>query len=906
MPNITYDAQSLIIDGRRLWLVSGAIHYPRIPRQLWRDRIRAAREAGLNCIETYVFWNVHEPQAEQFRFDGDHDLRHFVELIADEGMWCILRPGPYVCAEWDFGGLPAWLLEHEDLALRQASPAFLQATARYLDAVMRQVRDLQITTDDGGPILMVQNENEWFCRNDEQAEAYLDQITRYLRESGCNVPIINCNNFYQPVANTINCWNGWNQIRRDARQLRVAQPDAPRLITELWTGWFDAWDGPHDPSKTAQDVLRTLAEVSSTGAQFNLYMFHGGTNFGFTGGRTVGRPDMFMTTSYDYDAPLLEAGGRGAKYQAVKRLCMFVNHFGPLMAHCKPGEHHTVATSQAKQLSVAQQSGTMGEVVFISRSDLSQNKQVELLSPWGMPLTVNMGRDAAAWIVLRANLDGVATLDMTNLRPWAFVRREMLVLYGPAGTDAVVSIDGAEVHDTVPTDARPRVHRRGDVTVVILSDKQVDAAYIHDDGRLFVGIAGFDAAGEPIRGDAATAWTVSPGGQTARQALGKAARLTAPRLTGWQHAGTDGYVDGSAPRYAVIDGPRSLEQCGADFGYGWYRISLKLNAARKFNLMLPRGGDRLHLYHKGRLKQIVGLGPGAQPQPAAVSLPRGASDLVVFADNLGRFNYGPGLGERKGLADHLYHVKPIRLPKAELTQAPAADPFEITGYVQNMQRGDRTLRPRYTYTLNHRRKTPLLLAFEGDRPRSVIIVNGQPVALDTGLGIPARVMLDPEAHLKRGNNTITLATFDPADDGFDPAGHLKVYEAAEAITAKAGWAYARWQMPDDQAFDAMPRQGTGVPGWYRATFSVAHTDAPLWLEIAGLSKGQIYLNGRNIGRYFVTTPTGRKVPPQSRYYLPEPWLVPDGVNELIVFDEHGRLPTRCKLVYDRLGPYNGK
>jgi beta-galactosidase len=120
MPTISYDGQSFIIDGRRVWLVSGAIHYARVPRGLWRSRIRAAKQAGLNCIETYCFWNVHEPQPGVFNFEGDADIRAFVEMIASEGMMCILRPGPYICAEWDFGGFPAWLNRVEGLKLREA------------------------------------------------------------------------------------------------------------------------------------------------------------------------------------------------------------------------------------------------------------------------------------------------------------------------------------------------------------------------------------------------------------------------------------------------------------------------------------------------------------------------------------------------------------------------------------------------------------------------------------------------------------------------------------------------------------------------------------------------------------------------------------------------------------------
>jgi hypothetical protein len=905
MANITYNAQSFTIDGRRIWLVSGAVHYARTPHQLWRSRIRAAKQAGLNTIETYVFWNLHEPQPGIFDFEGDRDLRRFVEIVGEEGMYCVLRPGPYVCSEWDFGGLPAWLhLVDGGAKIRQGDPAFLQAVARYLDAVMQQVRDLQITTDEGGPIILVQNENEWFCTNQSEGEAYLDQITRYLRESGCTVPLINCNNLWQPASNTIDCWNGWNHLIHDMRQLRLAQPDAPRLVTELWTGWFDAWDAPHESGKSPDDLLRKIVQVSAAGAQANLYMFHGGTNFGFYGGRTVGRPDMYMTTSYDFDAPLLEAGGRGGKYRAVKRIGMFLDQFAPLMAHLKPEEHHTVLAPDDKQVTVIQQTGPLGSVVFFTRPDPLKPQTVQVLTPMGQQLPVHLGRDAAAWIVLNANLRGAATLDLTNLRPWAFVKRRMLVLFGPSGTDGLLSIGGAVLQETVPTGATPLVTHHQDLTIVILNEKQVDAAYLHDDGRLFVGVDGFDEAGEPIRGDAATAVVVHPDGATEKHKFGpKPRKPTPPKLGEWRWAGVDHLIEGSAARFAAIDGPRSLVSCGADFGYGWYRFRIDRSRAGKVALLAPEGNDRLHLYQNKSLKAVLGFGPGATDEPVNLSLKQGENELVFLADNLGRFNYGAGMGELKGLFGHLLDVKSVRLTKPERTTAPAADPFEITGWAPHCRVGDRGLRSRYTYTVPHRRKTPLVLVLRGERPRSVILVNDQPLALDGALNTTNRWVLDPDRHLKQGNNRITIALLADEPEDFDIREAVACYEAREVLSVNAEWSYARWEMPDDSDFAALPKQTPARPAWYRTTFAGVEPALPLFLEIDGMTKGQIYLNGRNIGRYFVASHTGRKVPPQTRYYLPEPWLRADDENELTLFEEHGKHPTKCKLVYDPNGPY---
>lgn len=904
MPSITYDAQSFSIDSRRIWLVSAAIHYPRTPRQLWRSRIRAAKQAGCNCIETYVFWNVHEPQPGRFVFDGDADLRRFIEIVGEEGLHAIVRPGPYVCSEWDFGGLPPWLSTIEGIKLRQSHPAFLQATARYLDAVMKQIADLQVTSRKGGPIIAFQNENEWFCHHDAEGDAYLGEISRFLREAGCKVPVLNCNNLWQHVPGTIDCWNGWSHLFDHTRQLRIAQPDAPRFVTELWPGWFDAWGSPHEADKSAGDLLRTLAEVSSTGAQYNLYMFHGGTNFGFYGGRTVGAPDRFMTTSYDYDAPLREAGGRGTKYHAAKRIGVFLSQFADLMANLKPDEHHAVAAPGEQDVSVVQQTGAFGHVVFLTRTQAKKDRVVSLRTPDGRALPVHLGADTAAWVVLDANLDGVATLDLTNLRPWAFVGRRMLVLFGPAGTDALLSIDGALLHETVPTGVKPLVVQHQGLTVVIASDKQIDQAYLHDDGELFVGIDGFDENDEPIRGAGVSYTVVSPDGEVTGRKFKPATKPTSPKLKPWSVARIDEYPEGSAPRFASIDGPRSHEDCGVDFGYGWYALKLKRPRAGKIKLLVPEANDRLHLYLDGDYKGVLGAGMDATHEPFDLSLPDGESQLVMLSDNLGRFNYGPALGELKGVFGHLLNVKKLALGKPTVEVKPAADPFVLSGYVDHRRFGDRTPRTWFTYKVNHRRKTPIVLSISGDRPPSVLFVNDQPIGIDGAFNMLTRFVLKPDEHLKAGNNTITFAMHDDVLDGFTPTKAVDAYEG-EPVSDKAEWRFARWQMPDDEAFAALPtKHKAGTPCWFRATFGEADTSQPLFLDLAGATKGQLYLNGHNLGRYWVATATGKKVPPQSRYYLPEPWLNEDGDNELTLFDEHGKPPRGSKLVHDPMGPFS--
>ena len=931
MASIGYTNQSFVIDGKRTWLVSGAIHYPRVPRGLWRSRLRAAREAGLNCVETYAFWNVHEPTPGRYDFEGQNDLRAFVEMIAEEGMWCILRPGPYVCAEWDAGGLPPWLLKSDGgekgarVKVRESDPAFLQATSRYLAEVMQRVKDLQITEptrrnyaeslsaaarpafgfdgSGGGPIVLMQAENEWMCENPEQEEKYLRQVVRYLRENGCAVPIVSCNQLYQPVDGTIHTWNGSQRLGASLRQLQQVQPGMPRLVTEYWPGWFDHWGGQHADTVDADTHAYRLGEILAAAAQYNLFMFHGGTNFGFYGGRTLSEESCYMTTSYDYDAPLKEAGGRGAKYRATKRISTFASHFGPLFAHLEPDAPACLAPGDhQKGVSVTHLAGGQGEVVFLTRAQPKKSEDVELLLPDGLTLPVHLGKDPVAWVVRNVNLRGVATLDLTNLRPWAFLDRKLLVLYGPAGSPGLLSLDGTPHQITVPKGQTPTVLEHEDLRVAVLNRDQIDAAYAGPDG-LVIGCDGFDDEGQPRP---LAGWntirTVRLTGETHHAKAAAPRKPTAPRLTGWAAAPCHDHLTGESDAYREIPGPASLEDLDQPFGYGWYRLELpqKISPSK-----LTFGGsrDRLHVYQGGKLKLLVGGAPGATRDPVDAELDK---DLVVLCDNLGRYNYSQRLGEPVGLFDHLMAVKPMALPRTTVSASTAPDPFAMRGFVAHKHRGEAGPAEAVSWKIKPAGRKPVMLDITGD-VHGILEVNGEPVAMHHGSdsGLRTRLLLDPrEEGFTGGQNDVTFRLYAPRPEGFDPKQHFHLFQVTSIASEKAKWRFAPWTRPEDDAFGDMPKQATAVPTFFRGRFKVSRTDAPLFLEPVGMTKGQVYLNGHNVGRYFVNTHTGTAVGPQKRYYLPEPWLRTDAPNELVLFDEHGKLPTKAKLVYDPMGPYS--
>jgi len=308
-----------LLDGEPFRVLSGALHYFRVHPGQWADRIRKARLMGLNTIETYVAWNAHSPSPDSFVLDGGLDLGRFLDLVAAEGMYAIVRPGPYICAEWTNGGLPAWLLSDGPARIRRNDPSYLAAVAGYLSSLAPVLVPRQVSQ--GGPVILVQVENEYGAYGSDKD--YLRALAKLLRGIGINVPLTTVD---QPVGSMLAAGSlpelhatgsfGSHAGERLAL-LRRHQPTGPLMCSEFWDGWFDSWGGHHHltPAAATADSLDALLRA---GASVNIYMFHGGTNFGLTSGANDKGTYAPITTSYDYDAPLDEAGNPTAKYWAFR------------------------------------------------------------------------------------------------------------------------------------------------------------------------------------------------------------------------------------------------------------------------------------------------------------------------------------------------------------------------------------------------------------------------------------------------------------------------------------------------------------------------------------------------------------------------------------------------------------
>ncbi|XP_019624315.1 PREDICTED: beta-galactosidase-1-like protein 2 [Branchiostoma belcheri] len=330
MMGLRADGANFTLDGKPVRLLSGAMHYFRVVPEYWRDRMLKMKAAGLNTLETYVPWNLHEPKKYTYNFKGILDLGRYLDIAHEVGLWVILRPGPYICAEWEFGGLPGWLATAKE-HVRTTRPLFMDPVEVWFGRLLAEVVPRQYTN--GGPIIAVQIENEYGSYGNDTA--YMERLEKILESRGIVELLFTSDNlgglFKGGVPGVLKTINFQDNATHRLQNLKEMQPDRPMMVMEYWTGWFDHWREDHHIYRL-EKFERNLIEILDAGASVNFYMFHGGTNFGFmngantqykTGGRTL--PTV---TSYDYDAPISETGDLTPKYFKIREI---------LKSHTPPG-----------------------------------------------------------------------------------------------------------------------------------------------------------------------------------------------------------------------------------------------------------------------------------------------------------------------------------------------------------------------------------------------------------------------------------------------------------------------------------------------------------------------------------------------------------------------------------------
>lgn len=398
---------TFLLDHKPFQIISGEIHYPRVPRAAWRQRMKMAKAMGLNTIGTYVFWNLHEPEKNKFDFTGNNDIAAFVRIAKEEGLWVILRPSPYVCAEWEFGGYPYWLQNEKGLVVRSKEKQYLKEYETYIKAVGKQLAPLQI--NHGGNILMVQVENEYGSYSNDKE--YLSINRELFKEAGFDGLLYTCdpeadlsNGHLPGLLPAINGQDNPAIVKNKIKALNEGK--GPFFIAEWYPAWFDWWGTPHH-TVPAEKYTGKLDAVLKAGISINMYMFHGGSTRGFMNGANYKETTPYepQISSYDYDAPLDEAGNATDKFMKFRAVIQSNLPAGQILP----------------EVPAAKPSMTIPAIQFQSALKVADLLTKPVRNP--KPMTFEDLNQAYGFVWYRSTLNGgkTGTLKIKELRDYAII-----------------------------------------------------------------------------------------------------------------------------------------------------------------------------------------------------------------------------------------------------------------------------------------------------------------------------------------------------------------------------------------------------------------------------------------------------------------------------------------------------
>lgn len=888
MASVSYNECSFLIDGEPVWLVSGEVHYSRIPHQLWEDRLIKAKSAGLNCISTLLSWNYHEPQEGQWSQEGDRDVVAFVQKAKELGLYVILRPGPFVGGDFDAGGLPGWLATKSGMTLRVNNAAYTHYFDKYFRNMLNALAEQQVSC--GGSIILIQNENHYLPAGQPERVSYLEFVNQLFRRSGFDVPIVTCNNLSAPALDeAVETVSVKQKVALEIRKLRIVQPHKPAFVSEYHVGAADAWGDAHQ-YRAARETARGALEILGCGAQCNYYMFAGGTNFGFWAGRLADRDDAFQVTSYDYDAPVTEGGGLSEKYYLLRLVNLLASHMGKHFARSVMDEPGAGLLDNTETLNIF---GPTGRWAVITNNGRDEIKSARVGLPTGKEFEVSLEPIGAVAIPFELRLNAHAMLDYSSLMPLGLFKDRFLVLHGPAGYEGVVSINGKELSVQIPKSDEPKMIEHEKVFIITVNSSLAMRTWVVEDQVVF---------GPKFVGRNLEQVEVVPGAKhftvlkVAEKRLSRkklqpvsgGGAVSAPKLGPFRKVGICSEPLSDELAWEKMDRPRDVDRKGVPYGYAWYRLDIQAKRDKKHQLFLPNLEDRGQVFLNGAFLGTWGRGANARRALMDCQFKKGNNTLVVFADNLGRCTSAERLGELKGLYGQVFEAKLLRISKPKLRKVEALPKRIVPRHlIHTTPILERLPLWEAEISLNLSKVSPIHLSFAGV-PHSVAVqCNDRAVALFIGETANfGDVTLGPELH--KGKNVIRLLLW--GDVKAKVLSSFALHELREELSAEGQWQFRAWTPPVANG----GKTRAGYPTWFASRFKCPVTDVPLFAELGGVRKGQLFLNGHNLGRFW-------SVGPQSFYYLPECWLEED--NELLIFEEQGKAPSKCRLVYRPLGPY---
>lgn len=930
MPSVTFDGQSLFVKSRRAWLVGAGMEYSLVPAEEWGRRLDQIRRLGANTVVASAPWIVHEPRPGRFRFDGRADLRSFLEQCAARQLWVVLRIGPSVGEPFDGGGIPSWVIESSASRLRELDPGFLERTSRLYREILGRVVGMQasealrVGRREVGPVVAVQIEHRWSCANDEQANRYLNELVRFARECGITVPLLTANGLWQPIESAIECWEGCDDLLGNLRQLRSVEPQHPRIALVRDPAAVSIVGGSEQGFLEARRTLpRRVAEALVAGAMPLVADAVGGVHVDRTNGRRIQTATVqggFISTVEPRGLVVGEHGSFRASAPELRRLLWFASTFGHVFADAAPDYQPVVADPGPRggtrrgpaPAAVAGVRGPGGQVVFAFAEDPS-DRRLGLILEDGRRLDVDLGGASLGWFVKDVDLRGQGRLDYSNLTPLAMFRRRMLILHGPPGSEATLSIGGGPLDAKVPAAGEmPLVAVHRGVTVVILNEAQSLAA-IGEGEDLLVGVSEIEPDGgfrlaegfkEVVR--------ISLDGSVRREkgaSRNGRGRGGEGRFGGWEQLELGGLVDGTSPRFATLDGPTSLRACGVAAGHGWYRIRFKQPKTAKVRLDMPQAGDRLRLHLDGRLVGVFGDGLDAGEMPVELSIPAGERVFSILAEHAGRPSDGAGAERRTGVWGPIREVAPVAGVKTSAGSVPPVDPFKLRGFLDGLIKGAPPPEEGLTISWSLRRRSTVVIDLGRWSVPAVVILNGVPMARLAGDGASRATLVVPVegAHASKvGSNEMLVVP----DEGFEidlraAAKKVRVLESIREFGGRGEWGFARWasaaevcELPGWTAVGGGRRdggnRGGGRPTWFRSRVRMP-VGEDLWLDLGSMSRGEAFLDGQSIGRHAARSSAGRSEP-TSRLPIPGSLAREEREVILAVFDEEGRPPGSIRFL----------
>jgi hypothetical protein len=915
-------AGSFMVQGKPVFLVSGSIDYFRCPPELWRDRLLKAKRAGLNCIASCIAWNFHESEEGQFNFSGDRDLGRFIDICGELGLYFFARFGPFICDEWEGGGHPAWLIG-KDAHFRAMHEPTLRYLRRWVDHLMPILVGRQITR--GGPVILVQQENEYYFSNRPDGRDYQTTLVRWMRESGIEVTITDCNGYDARVPGshqTLNAFDTGERYRQD-------RPDLPVLVSEHYTDYLDCWGWPYTaypaPDQVEQQSMRMLAAR----VMYNYFMYYGGTNFGFWAGNSWKTDHSFVTTNYYPKGPLAEGGAFNEMFYVAKACDQLAANFQEFFCQSRMVESPIKAEGPVVVSALQSSKGTMLFVRPAQATEVSQNFRCDgqmpirwsdehrpsieireqpgvLLLPSGEKQELAEGSAHPIMAPFGYRVLSGCRIDWANATLLGITgshEKPTLVFRGNAARKGLISINGQRV-DFGFGKEDPSVKELGTARILGLSRELANRAWFVD-GRLFIGPV---YVGERV-GKKHECWlddhetivhvVESNEDHRQRRVSPTPALSHAVPLKQWCSCPLP-EIQRGGKGWRAIEGPQSLEQLEAFYGYAWYRASYHAVQALSTQLQFTIAADRFHVYLNGKPCGVWGRGAKATRDPLPIELSAGENDFVFLCDNMGRSSEGRA-NERKGILGPVVLGAQLReLGSVERfsPKAPPSDNYEfstyrafngsgLAGWARQGDNGSGLVG--LAWTVKRSPKERFLLGLRWVPQYAWVLVDGKLVGEHGGdlslvNGFAFKEFLLPTDDAKE---TIRIELVLYNGDMVTPEDHVKLYSFPDG-SELTHWRFKSWETPRVEG-----KTGGGSPVWWQCELAKPKLPGPLFLHPEGLSKGQVWLNGRAAGRYW-------DIGPQKTLYLPEPWW--KDRNHLAILDEEGRNPKDTFVARDARVP----